>query len=58
MSPEEREQMHALCKRIAEEKEHDQFLKLVRELNDLMSRKESRFETNFGKQAGAAENSR
>lgn len=57
MSPEEREQMHALCKRIAEEKKHDQFLKLVQELNELMSRKENRLETNPGKGAGAAQDS-
>ena len=36
--------MHFLCERIAKEQNHDQFLKLVQELNDLLERKEHRLE--------------
>ena len=44
MSPEERERMHALCERIAKEQNHEKFVKLVQELNDLLEHKEQRLE--------------
>jgi hypothetical protein len=44
MTPDERERMHFLCERIAKEQNHDQFLRLVQELNDLLERKEHRLE--------------
>lgn len=44
MTPEERERMNALCNQIATEKDHDKFMKLVLELNDLLDRKERRLE--------------
>jgi hypothetical protein len=43
MTPDEREQMAILCQRIAVEKDHDTFTKLVEELNELLARKERRF---------------
>jgi hypothetical protein len=45
MTPEERQRMELLCAQIAVEKEHDKFLALVKELNDLLERKEHRLET-------------
>ncbi|HXO93819.1 MAG TPA: hypothetical protein VN825_06770 [Candidatus Acidoferrum sp.] len=42
MTPEERERMHALCERIAKEQNHEKFVKLVQELNDLLEHKEER----------------
>jgi predicted GNAT family acetyltransferase len=42
MTPEEREQMYALCARIVEEKDPDTFIELVKELNELLDRKEDR----------------
>jgi hypothetical protein len=44
MTPEERERMHALCERIAKEQNHEKFVKLVQELNDLLEHKEERLE--------------
>jgi hypothetical protein len=44
MTPEERERMHSLCERIAKEHDHDKFVKLVQELNDLLDHKEQRLE--------------
>jgi len=44
MTPEERERMHTLCERIATEQNHDKFVKLVQELNDLLDHKEQRLE--------------
>jgi hypothetical protein len=44
MTPEERERMQFLCDRIAKEKDHNEFSKLVQELNDLLERKEHRLE--------------
>jgi hypothetical protein len=45
MTPEEREQMNRLCTQIQDEKDHDRFMQLVRNSNDLMDRKEHRFES-------------
>ena len=44
MTPEERERMNVLCERIAKEQDHDKFVKLVQELNDLLDHKEQRLE--------------
>lgn len=44
MTSEERERMLALCTEIANEKDIDAFHKLIRELNDLLERKEHRLE--------------
>jgi hypothetical protein len=44
MTPDERERMHFLCEQIAKEKDHEQFSKLVQELNDLLERKKHRLE--------------
>jgi hypothetical protein len=44
MTPEERERMHTLCERIAKEQNHEKFVKLVQELNDLLDHKEQRLE--------------
>jgi hypothetical protein len=44
MTPDERERMHILCERIAKEQDHDKFVKLVHELNDLLEHKEQRME--------------
>jgi len=44
MTPEEREQMNRLCEQIAKEKDHQKFVKLVQELNDLLDHKEQRLE--------------
>lgn len=44
MTPEEREHMRVLCERIAKEQDHDKFVKLVQELNDLLDHKEQRLE--------------
>jgi len=43
MTPEEREQMNSLCIRIQNEKDYERFEALLRELNDVISRKERRF---------------
>ena len=44
MTPEERERMNVLCERIAKEQNHEKFVKLVQELNDLLDHKEQRLE--------------
>ena len=44
MTPDEREQMHILCERIAKEKERDKFLQWVQQLNDLLRQKELRLD--------------
>jgi hypothetical protein len=44
MTPDERERMHILCERIAKEQDHERFVKLVQELNDLLEHKEQRIE--------------
>jgi hypothetical protein len=44
MTPDERERMHFLCEQIAKEQNHDQFSKLVQELNELLEHKEHRLE--------------
>jgi hypothetical protein len=40
MTPEEREEMVNLCKRISTEKDFDAFTKLIDQLNDLLSRRD------------------
>jgi hypothetical protein len=45
MSPEERQRMFQLCELIQTEKDRDKFLALVRELNELFTRKEDRLKT-------------
>jgi hypothetical protein len=42
MTPDEREQMHILCERLAKEKERDKVLHWVQQLNDLLRQKERR----------------
>lgn len=42
MTPEEREQMDELCKRIQEERDPQKFSELVAELDELLSTKEER----------------
>ena len=44
MTPEEREHMNTLGERIATEQNHDKFVKLVQELNDLLEHKEQRLD--------------
>jgi hypothetical protein len=43
MTQKEREQMNSLCIRIQDEKDYSMFVGLMRELGDLMERKELRF---------------
>jgi predicted DNA-binding antitoxin AbrB/MazE fold protein len=43
MTEEERKQMNALCGRIQEEKDYGKFVALLRQLSDLIERKELRF---------------
>ncbi len=50
MTPEEREQMFALCAQIAVEKDPQIFTKLVEQLNDLLEGKERRLEENSNKE--------
>ena len=42
MTPEERERMNELCVQIQEEKNYDKFVTQLRELSDLIARKEQR----------------
>jgi len=42
MTPAERERMQLLCEQIAKEPDHDKFVHLVHELNDLLDHKEHR----------------
>lgn len=44
MTSEERERMNELCQKIAVEQDHDRFVRLLRELNSLLERKEHRLE--------------
>jgi hypothetical protein len=44
MKAEEREHMYKLCAMIETEKDHKRFLKLMKELNDLLMRKERRLD--------------
>jgi hypothetical protein len=44
MTPDERERMTLLCELIATEQDHQKFVRLVQELNDLLDNKESRLE--------------
>jgi len=44
MTPDERERMNDLCQHIAKEQDHDKFVKLVQELNDLLDHKEQRLD--------------
>lgn len=46
MTPEERERMMYLCQRIQEEQDRPKFMELVKELLELMERKESRLKAN------------
>ncbi len=38
MTPEDRDQMSMLCKKIIEESDHARIMQLIRELNDLLER--------------------
>jgi len=42
MTPDEREQMHILCERIAKERDLEKFLRFVGGLNNLLKHKEQR----------------
>jgi hypothetical protein len=44
MTSEERKRMYELCTLIQDERDHDNFLELVRELNGLFDRKEHRLD--------------
>ncbi len=44
MNIEEKAELDALCKRIVEEKDHQKFIALVMQLNNLLERKERRLE--------------
>ncbi len=44
MTPDERERMTALCRRIAEEQDHQEFMELLEALNDLLEGKGQRLE--------------
>jgi hypothetical protein len=44
MTPDEREEMTRLCLRIQNEKDHEEFMKLVKALNDLLEKKERRLD--------------
>jgi hypothetical protein len=46
MTPEERERLEDLCRRVAEEKDPLTFEKLVLELNELLEQKHSRIHPN------------
>jgi hypothetical protein len=50
MTPDERERMHVLCERIATEQDHEKFVKLVQDLNDLLDHKQQRLEDASPKQ--------
>jgi hypothetical protein len=51
MRPEEREHMYRLCRLIEKEQDPDRFSALIKELNELLERKEQRLEDrpNFNK---------
>jgi hypothetical protein len=44
MTPQERERMNSLCERIQQEKDYPRFEALIRELDELVRRKERRFQ--------------
>jgi len=44
MRPDEQEQMNLLCQKIIEEQDHEKFMDLVRQLNDLLEYKRRRVE--------------
>ncbi len=44
MTPEERKRMDELCELIKEEKNHDKFIELIQEFNELLRSKEHRME--------------
>jgi len=48
MKPEERERMYELCALIEKEKDHNRFLQLINELNELLERKEHRLDDKPG----------
>lgn len=48
MTPEEKEQMNELCAQIQQEKDYGRFEMLLRDLDDLVRRKESRFPQHYG----------
>ena len=43
MTPDERERMNELVAQIQQEKDHEKFIQLVEELNNLIAKKEHRF---------------
>jgi len=44
MTPYERDRMTVLCRRLAEEQDHQKFAELLKALNDLLDSKEQRLE--------------
>jgi hypothetical protein len=48
LSPEEREQMLALCQRITSENDHEVFLELVKQLHELLNGKDGHPQHNPG----------
>lgn len=46
MSPEERQRLYELFSQIEKEKDHNRFLRLVQELNQLLERTEKRLDKN------------
>lgn len=48
MKPDEKERMYQLCAMIEKEQDRDRFLELIKELNDLLERKEHRLESGPG----------
>ena len=44
MTPEEMERMKVLCQQIETEKDHNRFSQLIRELNELLERKNKRLD--------------
>ena len=43
MTPDERQRLDWLCTQIKDEKDHDKFIALIRELNKLLDNKGTRF---------------
>jgi hypothetical protein len=46
MNAEKRKRMYQLCALIEEEKDHQRFIELIQELNELLERKQDRLEEN------------
>lgn len=46
MKPDERERMYQLCALIEKEHNHQRFIELIQELNELLERKQERLEEN------------